>query len=544
MRKFLTFVSAAFITGSMFAGGLVTNTNQSASWVRLPSRNASLETDAVYYNPAGLMKLDNGFHFSLNNQAIFQTRTIESTYPYLNSGTYEGKVTAPLFPSVYAAYKLDKLAFSVGFMPIGGGGGATYENGLPSFEMSQSDLVPALAASMGASAYDMDVYFKGSSIFFGLQGAISYKINDWISIAAGARYVTAKNTYEGYLRDVQVTTGAGVMDASVIMAGVAGQATTAATSTSNIITAVPSAAGLTLAQAEAATIINNAQRQALEGALAGFGSPTTITIAQADAVFKGAARVYGNKSTLLADQEVEAEQTGTGITPFFSINLTLFENLNLAVKYEMATKLELENKTAKDLTTGFVNEDPEMPITRFPNGAKIRSDMPAMLAVGAELRLSESFKVNAGGNYFFDKTADYGHFIDETPQNSTDYPVHIDNSEIISENGMSLQGGLEINLSDNFLVSAGYVYANQGVNSMYQSDLTYGLATHTIGAGGAFSITDNIKINFGGSYTKYMDDSKNVDHFLGSLNLLPKETYKKTAMIFGLGLDLSFLAIT
>jgi len=131
MRKLLTFVSAAFITGSMFAGGLVTNTNQSASWVRLPSRNASLETDAVYYNPAGLMKLDNGFHFSLNNQTIFQTRTIESTYPYLNSGTFEGKVTAPLFPSVYAAYKLDKLAFSVGFMTIRGGGAATYAQGIP-----------------------------------------------------------------------------------------------------------------------------------------------------------------------------------------------------------------------------------------------------------------------------------------------------------------------------------------------------------------------------------------------------------------------------
>jgi hypothetical protein len=55
----------------------------------------------------------------------------------------------------------------------------------------------------------------------------------------------------------------------------------------------------------------------------------------------------------------------------------------------MATKLELENKTTKDLTTGFLNEDPEIPITKFPNGAKIRNDMPAMLAVGAELRLSK-----------------------------------------------------------------------------------------------------------------------------------------------------------
>jgi long-subunit fatty acid transport protein len=485
------------------------------------------------------MQLDNGFHFSLNNQTVFQTRTVETTYhPYLNSGTFKGTIKAPIFPSIYAAYKLDRLAFSVGFMPIGGGGGATYEDGLPSFEMSQSDLVPALATKMGATAYKMDVYFKGSSIFFGLQGAVAYKINDWLSVAAGARYVTAKNTYEGFLKDVQVNTAGGWVDASTIMTGIAGQATTAATSTTALKNA--GAGTLTLAQAEAASIITTAQRTALEGALAGFGSPTTVTIAQADAVFKGAATVYGNKSTLLSDQEVNAEQTGSGITPFFSINISPVENFNIAIKYEMATKLELTNKTTKDLTTGFLNEDPTKPITKFPNGAKIRSDMPAMLAIGAELRLSKFFKVNVGGNYYFDKSADYGHYIDATPQNSTDYPVHIDNSEIIASNGMSIQGGAELKLTDNFLVSAGYVYANQGVNSLYQSDLTYGLATHTFGAGGAISITDNIKINLGGSYTMYVDDSKDVDHYLGTINMLPKETYKKTALVFGLGLDLSF----
>jgi long-subunit fatty acid transport protein len=537
MRKILTIISLIFITGSLFAGGLVTNTNQSAAWVRLPSRNASSEIDAAYYNPAGLMKLDNGFHFSLNNQTVFQTLTVESTYPYLNQSTYKGTVTAPLFPSIYAAYKFDKLAFSVGFIPVGGGGGAKYEDGLPSFEMGQSDLVPALATKMGATAYKMDVYFKGSSIFFGLQGAVSFKINDWLSVAAGARYVTAKNTYEGFLKDIQVNTAGGWVDASTIMTGIAGQATTAAISTTALKNA--GAGTLTLAQAEAASIITTAQRTALEGALAGFGSPTTVTIAQADAVFKGAATVYGNKSTLLSDQEVEAEQTGSGITPFFSINVSLLDNLNIAIKYEMATKIELENKTTKDLTTGFLNEDPTKPITKFPNGEKTRSDMPAMLAVGAELRLSK-IKVNVGGNYYFDKSADYGHYVDLTPQNSTDYPVHIDNSEIIDKNGMSLQAGVEIGLTEKLLASAGYVYANLGVNSLYQSDLTYDLATHTFGAGGAFLITDKIKINLGASYTLYMDDSKDVNHFLGSVNLLPKETYKKTAMVLGLGLDFSF----
>jgi long-subunit fatty acid transport protein len=434
-------------------------------------------------------------------------------------------------------YKLDKLAFSAGFVPIGGGGGATYEDGLPSFEMGQSDLVPALATKMGATAYKMDVYFKGTSIFFGFQGAVSYKINDWLSVAAGARYIAAKNTYEGYLKDVQVKTAAGWTDASVIMSGIAGQATTAAASTTALKNA--GAGALTLAQAEAASIITTAQRLALEGALTGFGSPTTVTITQADAVFKGAATVYGNKATLLSDQEADAKQTGSGITPFFSINISLLENLNVAIKYEMATKLDLTNKTTKDLTTGFLNEDPTKPITKFPNGEKVRNDLPAMLTVGAELKLSK-IKITAGGDFYFDKSSDYGHYIDATPQNSTDYSVHIDNSEIIANNGIALEAGAEISLTEKLLASAGYVYANKGVNSLYQSDLNYDLATHTFGAGGAYLITDKIKINLGGSYTMYMEDSKDVDHFLGSANLLPKETYKKSTLLFGVGLDFSF----
>ncbi|MBE0679684.1 MAG: aromatic hydrocarbon degradation protein, partial [Bacteroidales bacterium] len=62
MKKILTLFSALLVTGSLLAGGLVTNTNQSAQYIRLLSRNASTDVDAVYYNPAGLTKLAPGFH--------------------------------------------------------------------------------------------------------------------------------------------------------------------------------------------------------------------------------------------------------------------------------------------------------------------------------------------------------------------------------------------------------------------------------------------------------------------------------------------------
>ncbi len=540
MRRLLTFVSAALVSGTLFAGGLVTNTNQSATWVRMPSRNASINGDAVYYNPAGIMMMDNGFHFSLSNQTVFQTREVETTYPYLNSKTFKGTIFAPVFPSIYAAYKLDRIAFSAGFMPIGGGGGATYNDGIPSFEMSQSDLVPSLAESEYAvTGYRMDVNFKGSSIFLGFQGAVSYKVNDWLSVAAGARYVTAKNTYEGYLRDVQINTNDGWEDATTVISEIAVKAKAGGDQLVQLIN--NNLGGFTADQLVQADVIDETTRNLIVDGLTNLRIPNAaaLTISQSQATFYGASRVYGNKATLLEDQEAEAEQTGSGFAPFFSVNIAPSENFNIAVKYEMATKLELTNKTTKDLTTGFHNEDPTMPITRFPNGAKIRNDMPAMLSVGAEMR-NQLFSVNVGANYYFDKSADYGHFIDLTPENSTDYLVSLKNKDIIANNGLAVQAGAEINVTERLAASAGYSFANKGVNSLYQSDLTYGLTSHTFGGGGAFAFTENVKLNLGVSYTMYTDDSVKINHYLGGVNLMPTETYKKKSLIIGVGLDLSF----
>ena len=118
---------------SVFAGGIVTNTNQSASFIRMPAQDATISIDGAYYNPAGLIHLEDGFHISLSNQYVTQTRTIESTFT-MNQQKFEGDVLAPLFPTFYAVYKKGKTAYSFGINPIGGGGSANFEEGLPSFE--------------------------------------------------------------------------------------------------------------------------------------------------------------------------------------------------------------------------------------------------------------------------------------------------------------------------------------------------------------------------------------------------------------------------
>jgi long-chain fatty acid transport protein len=545
MKKILILFAGTLVTGTLLAGGLVTNTNQSASWVRLPSRNASTETDAVYYNPAGLMKMENGFHFGLSNQTIFQKRTITNNYSYLHSDSYEGSVKAPLFPSVAAAYKLGKFAVSFGFNPVGGGGSATYEAGLPSFEMSIADLVPATYANgFGTTDYSADIFFEGSSIYFGYQANLSYKINDMISVAAGLRLVTAKNTYSGYLRDISInpnypafgTNYNGSMnlasdfftDGATTMTTLAGGATLYASGLQSIVTAGYGAVLLSNGTTVGLSPTDVATIQTILGA-AGM-TPTQIanaTIAVAQGTLTSAAPVFSANATTMTgyaaatqDVEVDAEETGMGFAPILSVNISPIDNLNIAVKYEFLTKLELTTSLADPAKGGGI----------FIDNEKKRNDMPAMLALGVDYKLSK-LRLTAGANYYFDKSADYGHKINGT---------HVDNSEIIDNNGMSVQAGLEFNISDNLLVSAGYVYGNLGVNSKYQSDLTFGNATHTFGGGLAYNITDMIRINLGGSYTMYLEDEKTISHLLGATDMMPKETYTKSTIVLGVGVELNF----
>jgi long-subunit fatty acid transport protein len=527
MKKIFTLILAAATCGQLFAGGILTNTNQSVMFTRMQSRDATLGIDAVYFNPAGLTLLpNNGFFLSLSNQTLGQTRSIKSNYSFLNNGDYEGEVSAPFFPSIYAAYKMDKLAFSLGFNPIGGGGGGTYERGLPSFEYAISDLVPALA-SQGAQAYQMNAYFEGTSAWFGYQANISYQINDMISVAIGGRFVQAKDTYNGYLRDVQLNMGGTWMPASYIMTGIADQFRPGLTATSDIVDA--GYGTLTFAQAEANNIITPTQRAQLEGGITAMGlgvDPSTLTIQQAAAYYQGTVSKYDGTAFILQDQEAESEATASGFTPIISVNIKPNDQLNFSLKYEHQTKLEFTNKTAKDFTTGFKADG--TPITMFPNGAKKRLDLPSQLVVGATFKPIEKLMISTGYHMYMDKNADWEGREEKLDGNSWEYAL-----------------GLEYGLTEKLLVSAGWLTTKSGADGndgLYQSDLSYSLPSNTFGGGFEYKINDMINLNLAGSYTLYSEGDKDFTHdFANSGTMLPvKETYDKDFWIVAIGVNFNF----
>jgi long-chain fatty acid transport protein len=541
-RKLLLSLSAALLSASLMAGGIMTNTNQSAAYVRLLARNASLGIDGVYYNPAGLTKLGNGFYLSLNNQSIFQTKEVTNNYQYLHGAPeakYTGDVKAPVFPGVYAAYKVNKFAFSFGFNPVGGGGGATYATGLPSFEMPISDLVPKLKQGFGVTDYKADINFEGTSIYFGYQGGISYEINPAISVFAGLRYVTAKNTYKGAITNIMINpliantvyTGGFVKaqdfgtERATYYTGVSTAYTTAAAGAGQLTTAGLGA--LTYAQAYGAGYITATQKAQFEGALVAAGQPVTTPIATSQVVYStvatqataGAAQMTG-LAAQTGDVEVDVLQKGTGFTPILGANLTLAEKLTIAIKYEFLTKIELTNETKVD-GSGM-----------FPDGEKSRADMPALLSIGASYPVTSKLVASLGYNYYFDRSSnvDYG----KKDESGNSIPT----ADLVDKNSFELALGLEYNITDKFLVSAGYLRAVTPVNEKYQDAMGYQLSSNTVGFGGQYKISQAIALNLGGLKTMYNDDSKGYTYMLGTTAIPVTENYSQSTWLVSVGVDI------
>ena len=462
MKRIISVISALVVTGSLFAGGLVTNTNQSALYTRLQSRNASTGIDAVYYNPAGLTKLSDGFHLSLNNQTIGQTKTITTNYIYLNGNPkeYVGKVSAPFFPGIYAAYKTGKLALSLGFNPVGGGGGANYENGLAMFEMRIADLKPLLTgAGLVTTNYSVDTLsFKGSSIYMGPQANLSYEINDMLSVAAGLRVVFANDKYEGSIVNIMI----------------------------NPVHPLVNPTGAMISAPAFFTTIGQPARAA----------QTSNTYA--DAVMKG-----------------------TGYTPILSANFSpVGDLLNIAVKYEFKTKLDLKTTVNDNKTAGLFIQD-----------SVATKDMPAMLSVGVDVKPSERFMISGSLNYYFDKKVDYDGMPDV-------------NIEMINKNFIEAGLGIQVGITDRLCASAGWLTTMTGVNDNFQGDLKYSLNTNTFGGGFGFKVNDMIDINLGGSYTIYQEASETYTHVIATTPILVQapaiNTYNNKTWVAAIGLDFHF----
>lgn len=462
MKKTLFTLAMALSCTVVMASGYVTNTNQSIQFIRTASRNASLDIDAAYFNPAAAALMNDGFKLQYGHQVVSQKRTTTDDFALLSRHEFEGKVFVPAYPTIDAMYKKNKLAFSFHFGPIGGGGNAKYEKGLASFERNFCVIPAAISATgaamgVGCDQYSVDINFTGSSIILGGQIGAAYSVMDNLSVGVGARLSYQKNKYEGSIKNVMINPKGLVFDGSMISAPGFFQG----------LAAMP-------------------QLESLK--------PTLLYYAAAT-----------------AGMEVDATQSGLGITPIVSVDYKLNDKFNFAARYEFNTKLELTNKSDADKDAGGM----------FKNDSTFRKDIPGILSLGASYNILPNLRTMLSYTLYFDKQADFN-----------------GKEKLFDGNTMDFALSFEYDVTNMLTLSCGYARSQTGASAEFQSDMDFALSSNTFGFGGKVKVNDKLDVDFGvmaGMYEKM--EKKSVDKTTG---LSHTETFGRTNKIFSAGVSYRF----
>lgn len=490
---------AACTFSAAFAGGLVTNTNQNAAFLRQMSQDATIDITGLYLNPAGTAFLSDGWHLSLNSQSAFQTRSIETTFPLfgMNVNTpgqtthkFKGEATAPVIPSFQLSYNKSKWSINASFALGGGGGKCEFDNGLGSFEAAYAGaiyknvaagVIPGIATAYVQSAvpqlmaggysyadamamasaqapayatnqfatntgayyqgYSMDAYMKGRQYYFGLQLGTTYKVTDELALFAGVRGVYASCNYNGFVQDIKYT----VMGAT--------------------------------------------------NSLAGY------------------------------DLALNCDQTGFGLTPIVGIDWRINKHWNVAMKYEFKTKMRLKNDSKIDASAD-VQAMAGPVLGQFEDGRKVAADIPGILTLGAQYSPIEKVRLNAGVHYYLD-------------QDATTYGGKHDK---ISRNTWEVNAGAEWDICKWITLSGAWQHTQYGLSDGYMSDLSFNVSNNMIGCGVRVNATKRCSIDLGYMHTFYKDH--NVSQVAGTdllgQPIVKNDLYKRTNKVFGLGVNLNF----
>lgn len=477
MVKKIVYVLALMLAsaGTAMAGGLLTNTNQNAAFVRQMSQNGIIDLAGVYANPAGTAFLQDGWHFTLNSQTAWQTRSIETEFPLFKANQnnpqelhdFAGKASAPVIPSFSISYNHDKWSLFTHFALGGGGGKCNFNNGLGTFEALYAGQIfgnPTLQGAIaGANAtygtdlklagYSMDSRMSGTSYHFGLTLGGTYKLTENVALAGGVRFVYAYCKYDGYVRDVKAL----------------------AASASGNPAAAPVAAG-----------VNTALAQAM----------ATKSIA------------------------IDCKQRGFDVTPILGIDWKINDKWNVAAKYEFKTGLKLENNSDVQVQDPAIIEAGAETLGKFADGAEIAEDIPAILTLGAMYKPLEDVRLMAGWNYYFDKAAS----------------KYDQSHRKIYHNTYEFNFGAEYDICKWLTLSASWQTTQYGLSDAYMTDLSFNISNHMVGAGVRVKCCKKVSVDLGYMHTFY--GHHNVETQLAP-GMVKKDFYNRKNDVMGIGVNVN-----
>ena len=257
----------------------------------------------------------------------------------------------------------------------------------------------------------------------------------------------------------------------------------------------------------------------------------------------------GGKSELV-NLQLDCPQRGWGFAPIVSL---AFNNgpLTVTTRYEFRTKINTKNSTETLMVNGTdvkaladakgtaatmaalstqLGAEMAGKLAAYLPDEKTRYDMPAMFSFAVGYEFTDKLRATAEYHFFDDKNA----------------KMAGDRQKELSAGTNEFLMGVEYDINDKFTVSCGGQRTDYGLADNYQMNTSFACDSWSFGLGGAWNVTEKIRLNAGYFCSIYSDYEKSYAAGTPgtggyySTGYAAKETYSRTNHVIGLGIDYKF----
>ena len=187
MKKIL-FGCIALLSTISYGASIDALANSTTAYMGNTAQNATLTTEAAYYNPAGLVHLEDGNYISVGGQLSNITYEMEK-------GGKEYKANDPLgiIPNLSYIHKNGNWAFYGNTGGAAGGPTLNYKDGVP---LLDGLLHGGLGQDVGGSGT-----VEGKNAYAMANLGTAYRLNNEWSVAAGIKYIYAQRNIKIEVKD-------------------------------------------------------------------------------------------------------------------------------------------------------------------------------------------------------------------------------------------------------------------------------------------------------------------------------------------------------
>jgi long-chain fatty acid transport protein len=254
--------------------------------------------------------------------------------------------------------------------------------------------------------------------------------------------------------------------------------------------------------------------------------------------FKGTLRIQEGTGVLGGQEAyVDAKRDAWGFGAQVGLNYAATDRLNIGFRYDSKVRMKFKTKTTEDPIVpsnetvagaiqsifgsnvlGFSTIYPE-----YADGAKVRRDLPTILALGAQYKVTENWLMFAGGNLYFNKSANLDVDIAKSPE---------DRKRKKYGTGWELSLGSEYWFTPKMAWLVGVNYAHTGASHANYKDSEFALNSWLLGTGLKYKYSPTLDLVASTSHYFYKSDTAE--------NMGVPVKYKKGITTLGVGFSKKF----